>query len=87
MEGAPSPQRPRPPHGDVGDRGGWGSLSARPLAPHPLNKDSASLWKQDGCRAGDIQEGPVWRRGLSGLQSTDQVLSELEIWTAQNLPH
>ena len=67
MEGAPSPQRPRTPHGDVGDHGGWGSLSARPVAPHPLNKGFASLWKQGGCRAGEIQEGPVWRRGLSGL--------------------
>ena len=30
---------------------------------------------------------PVWRTGVSKLQSTGQVFSELEIWTAQNLPH
>ena len=31
--------------------------------------------------------GPVWRAGVSELQSTGQVFSELELWTAQNLPH
>ena len=63
------------------------SLSACPLGSHPLNKDCKCLWKWGGCRAGETQVGPVWRAGVSKLQSTGQVFSELELWTAQNLPH
>ena len=70
-----------------GDRGSWRSLNACPLGSHPLNKDCKYLWKCCGCRAGETQVGPVWRRGVSKLQSTGQVFSELEIWTTQNLPH
>lgn len=70
-----------------GDRGSWRSLNACPLGSHPLNKDCKYLWKCGSCRAGETQVGPVWRRGVSKLQSTGQVFSELEIWTTQNLPH
>lgn len=87
-EGAPSPQRLRTPHRGAGDRrGGCRSLSACPVGSHPLNKDCKYLWKWGDCRIGETQVGPLWRRGASKLQSTGQVFSELEIWTAQNLPH
>jgi hypothetical protein len=86
-EEAPSPQRLRTPHGGPeGGLGSWRSLSACPLGSHPLNKDCKCLWKWGGCGAGETRVGPVWRAGVSKLQSTGQVFSELEVWTAQNLP-